>query len=97
MPLFNNFALNVVMMSAFYLGNTLIVVDRFEAEKVLAHICRHRATYFAGTPTMYVYLLQAYDPDRHDVTTLRVVKLLPSRIGSTSYTICFSGSPGRRK
>ena len=73
LPLFNNFALNVVMMSAFYLGNTLIVVDRFEAEKVLAHITRHKATYFAGTPTMYVYLLQTYDPDRHDITTLRVV------------------------
>ncbi len=73
LPLFNNFALNVVMMSAFYLGNTLIVVDRFEAEKVLEHIARHSATYLAGTPTMYVYLLQTYDPDRHDVTTLRVV------------------------
>ena len=73
LPLFNNFALNVVMMSAFYLGNTLIVVDRFEAEKVLAHISRHKTTYFAGTPTMYVYLLQAYDPDRHDVASLRVV------------------------
>jgi len=69
LPLFNNFALNVVMMSAFYLGNTLIVVDRFEADKVLVHIARHKATYFAGTPTMYVYLLQAYDPDRHDVRT----------------------------
>jgi long-chain acyl-CoA synthetase len=73
LPLFNNFALNVVMMSAFYLGSTLIVVDRFEAGKVLAHISRHKATYFAGTPTMYVYLLQAYDPDRYDLTTLRVV------------------------
>ena len=72
LPLFNNFALNVVMMSAFYLGNTLIVVDRFEAQKVLGHISRHKATYFAGTPTMYVYLLQAYDPVRQDVTSLRV-------------------------
>lgn len=73
LPLFNNFALNVVMMSAFYLGNTLIVVDRFESGKVLEHISRHKATYFAGTPTMYVYLLQTYNPDRHDLTTLRVV------------------------
>ena len=38
LPLFNNFALNVVMMSAFYLGSTLIVVDRFEAVKVLEHL-----------------------------------------------------------
>ncbi|CAB1062889.1 Long-chain-fatty-acid--CoA ligase (EC [Olavius sp. associated proteobacterium Delta 1] len=73
LPLFNNFALNVVMMSAFYLGAPLILVDRFEAQKVLEHITEHRATYFAGTPTMYVYLLQAYDPAGHDVTALRVV------------------------
>lgn len=73
LPLFNNFALNVVMMSAFHLGNPLIVVERFEADEVLEHITRHKATYFAGTPTMYVYLLQAYNSARHDVTTLRVV------------------------
>ncbi len=73
LPLFNNFALNVVMMSAFFTGATLIVTDRFEAETVLSHITQHRATYFAGTPTMFVYLLQAYDPARHDVSSLRVV------------------------
>jgi long-chain acyl-CoA synthetase len=73
LPLFNNFALNVVMMSAFYTGAALIVTDRFEAGKVLSHITQHRATYFAGTPTMFVYLLQAYDPARHDVSSLRVV------------------------
>ena len=73
LPLFNNFGLNVVMMSAFYLGARLIVSDRFEAEKVLAHMTRHRATYFAGTPTMYVYLLQAFDAANHDVSALRVV------------------------
>jgi long-chain acyl-CoA synthetase len=73
LPLFNNFALNVVMMSAFYSAVTLILVDRFEAGKVLEHITQYKATYFAGTPTMFVYLLQAYDPDRHDLATLRVV------------------------
>jgi long-chain acyl-CoA synthetase len=72
LPLFNNFAINVVMMSAFYTGSTLIVVDRFEAEKVLKNMTEHQATYFAGTPTMYVYLLQAYDPSTHDLKTMRV-------------------------
>jgi len=61
------------MMSAFYTGGTLIVVDRFEAEKVLKNMTAHQATYFAGTPTMYIYLLQAYDPVKHDLKTMRVV------------------------
>jgi len=73
LPLFNNFALNVVMMSALFTGASLIVIDRFEAAKVLNHITRHQATYFAGTPTMFVYLLQAYDATRHDLGALRVV------------------------
>lgn len=73
LPLFNNFAINVVMMAAFYTGAALIVVDRFAADKVLKNMTEHRATYFAGTPTMYVYLLQAYNPADHDLATLRVV------------------------
>jgi long-chain acyl-CoA synthetase len=73
LPLFNNFALNVVMMSSVFIGATLVLVDRFEAEKVLGSMTRHRATYFAGTPTMFIYLLQAYDPSRHDLSVLRVV------------------------
>jgi len=73
LPLFNNFAINVVMMSCFYTGATMVLVDRFEGEKVLQNITKHQATYFAGTPTMFIYLLQSYDPSRYDVKTLRVV------------------------
>lgn len=72
LPLFNNFALSVVMLSAFWRGATLVVVDRFEARKVLDTIARERCTYFAGTPTMYSYLLQTFEPGRDDVSSLRV-------------------------
>jgi long-chain acyl-CoA synthetase len=73
LPLFNNFAINVVMMCTFYSGAALVVVGRFEAEEVLANMTDKSATYFAGTPTMFVYLLQAYDPARHNLGPLRVV------------------------
>jgi long-chain acyl-CoA synthetase len=72
LPLYNNFALNVVMMSAFFTGATLVGVDRFEARKVLDAIKEHRGTYFAGTPTMFSYLLQEYKEGHDDVSTLRV-------------------------
>jgi len=72
LPLFNNFALNVVMMSCFTIGGTLIVVDRFDGNKVLEHVGQYGATYFAGTPTIFVYLLEAYDRTKHNVSTLRV-------------------------
>ncbi|MFB3924563.1 MAG: class I adenylate-forming enzyme family protein [Syntrophales bacterium] len=72
LPLYNNFALNVVMMSAFFTGATLVCIDRFEARKVLDAIKQHRGTYFAGTPTMFSYLLQEYKEGQDDVSSLRV-------------------------
>lgn len=72
LPLYNNFALNVVMMSAFFTGAVMVLIDRFDANKVLDHVGLHGATYFAGTPTMFVYLLEAFNPKKHNVSTLRV-------------------------
>lgn len=72
LPLFNNFAINVVMMSNFFIGATMVVVDRFDARKVLDNITKHKCTYFAGTPTMFSYLLQEYVPGRDNTESLRV-------------------------
>jgi long-chain acyl-CoA synthetase len=60
------------MMSAVWSGAALIVVDRFDARKVLDLIKAYRATYFAGTPTMFAYLLGEFDPGRDDISSLRV-------------------------
>ncbi len=72
LPLFNNFGLNVAMMGCFAIGGTLVILERFDAPEVLEAVQRHRATYFAGTPTMFVYMLNAFDPAKHDVSSLRV-------------------------
>jgi long-chain acyl-CoA synthetase len=69
--MFNNFALNVLMMNCFTIGGTLVVIDRFDAANVLEHITLYGGTYFAGTPTMFVYLLEAYDPQKYDLSSLR--------------------------
>jgi acyl-CoA synthetase (AMP-forming)/AMP-acid ligase II len=71
-PLFVNFGLNVTMNLCLYGGGTLVLHDRWDTEKVLADIGRHRATYFGGTPTMYVYMVGGIDPSRHDLTSLRI-------------------------
>jgi len=72
LPLFNNFAINVVMMSAIASAASMVVVDRFDARKVLDNVRTHRCTYFAGTPTMFSFLLQEYDPGKDDTASLRV-------------------------
>jgi long-chain acyl-CoA synthetase len=72
LPLYNNFALNVVMMSGFFTGAVMVLIERFDARKVLDAISTRGGTYFAGTPTMFIYLLEAYEADGDDVTSLRV-------------------------
>lgn len=72
LPLYNNFAINVVMMSAFFCGATLIGIDRFDARKVLDVIRIHRGTYFAGTSTMFSYLLMQYKEGMDDVSSLQL-------------------------
>lgn len=72
LPMYNNFAISVVMMSAFFTGATLVVVDRFDARKVLDAIREYRGTYFAGTPTMFSYFLQEFKEGHDDVSSLRV-------------------------
>lgn len=73
LPMYNNFALSVVIMSAFYTAATLVAVDRFDARKVLDAIKEHGGTYFGGTPTMYSYFLHEYKEGHDDVSTLRAV------------------------
>lgn len=71
-PLFTNFGLNVTLNLCLYGGGTIVLHERWDTQRVLADIARHRATYFGGTPTMYVYVVNEFDQDRHDLTSLRV-------------------------
>ncbi|MBM4339422.1 MAG: long-chain fatty acid--CoA ligase [Deltaproteobacteria bacterium] len=73
LPLFNNFALSVLLMPTFFIGGSMVLVDRFEAGKVLDRLSRFKGTYYAGTPTMYIYLLEHLDPKIHNLQSLRVV------------------------
>lgn len=71
-PLFTNFGLNVTLNLCLYSGGTIVLHDRWDTGRVLADIARHRATYFGGTPTMYVYMVGAPEVTEHDLTSLRV-------------------------
>ncbi|WP_342363263.1 class I adenylate-forming enzyme family protein [Terrarubrum flagellatum] len=71
-PLFTNFGCTVNLNLCLFAGGTIVLHGRWDTEKVLAAIKEHRATYFAGTPTMFVYLVGALDPKRHDLSSLRL-------------------------
>ena len=49
----------IILTAGFYLAQTLILVDRFQAEAVLDLIARRRPLIFPGVPTMFRYLLDS--------------------------------------
>lgn len=72
LPIFNNFGATCLMMGTLYNGGTLLLHHRWDTERVLADISRARVTFMAGTPTMFIYMWKSFDPDRHDLSSLRL-------------------------
>lgn len=71
-PLFTNFGLNVTVNLCLYCGGAIVLHERWNTERVLTDIAKYGATYFGGTPTMYVYMVDEIDPERHDLSSLRI-------------------------
>lgn len=71
-PLFTNFGLNVTLNLCLYGAGTIVLHERWNTHRVLEDIARYKATYFGGTPTMYVYIVNEFDPSAQDLTSLRV-------------------------
>jgi long-chain acyl-CoA synthetase len=65
----------VYSMSMQRLGATVVVMERFDAERCLQVIERHRVTHAQFVPTMFVRMLQLPDEvrRRYDVSSLQVV------------------------
>ncbi len=72
LPLFNNFGATCNMNAALFCGGSVVLQPRWDTEQVLQAIGEHRATIMIGTPTMFIYMLRAYDPQRHDLSSLRI-------------------------
>lgn len=72
LPIFNNFGATCLMNGAVYNCGTLVMVERWDTRKVLDAIARHRATFMAGTPTMFLYMLQEYRRDADDLSSMRL-------------------------
>lgn len=71
-PLFTNFGLTVTLNLCLYTGGSIVLHDRWDTARVLTDIGRYKATYFGGTPTMYVYMVNEVDPLKHDLSSLRI-------------------------
>ncbi|MGE7762448.1 long-chain-fatty-acid--CoA ligase [Peribacillus sp. NPDC097895] len=69
-PLFHVFG-NGRLNSAIYAGSTYITLEKFEINKVVDLIRKHRPTIFPGVPTMYIALLNHPDLTADDLSCLK--------------------------
>ncbi|KWW21328.1 long-chain fatty acid--CoA ligase [Peribacillus simplex] len=69
-PLFHVFG-NGRLNSAVYAGATYITLEKFEIDKVVELIRKHRPTIFPGVPTMYIALLNHRDLTADDLSCFK--------------------------
>jgi HIP---CoA ligase len=70
-PFFHCFGYKAGWMMSFIVGATVLPHAVFNADAVLERIGRDRISVLAGPPTMFTSLLEAHDPARDDLSSLR--------------------------
>lgn len=79
-----NHSYGVTLMNGSYLSGSKIVLHPwFNPEATLQAFAKHRITQFAGVPTMYIMLLNTYNPQIHDTSSIEVfvVSAAPMPVG----------------
>lgn len=61
---------NVAINGTFLVGGTVVLLERFDAARVLELIGMHRATLFEGVPTMYALMLNSPTIESADLGSL---------------------------
>jgi long-chain acyl-CoA synthetase len=71
LPLFHSFGQTVLMNAGLSMGNTLVLIPRFDPVAVLGAMQAEKVTVFAGVPTMYWALLSFADQENKiDIPTI---------------------------
>lgn len=71
LPMFHVHGLGIAIHGMVYCGYSMVLLERFEAKRVLEGISKHKCTVFMGVPTMYIKLLEI-DPSGFDLSTMRL-------------------------
>jgi len=58
LPMFHIHGLGIVIHGMAYCGYSMVLLERFEAQRALDEISRNKCTVFMGVPTMYIRLLE---------------------------------------
>jgi long-chain acyl-CoA synthetase len=72
LPLFHIYGMTTSMNVPVCLAAKMVLLPKFDPEKVLETIQRHKVTVFCGVPTMYTALMANPALSRFDLTSIRV-------------------------
>ena len=72
LPLFHSYGLNLVITRTFLSVQTMILMNRFDANQVFANFEKYKVTVFAGAPPMYFAFVNTPGLDKYDVSSLRM-------------------------
>lgn len=72
LPMFHVFCLTVSLNAPLMNGGTVLIMPKFSPQEVFKIAVDHKATIFAGVPTMYNYLLQSAEGNTSAFTGIRL-------------------------
>ncbi len=70
MPLFHVYGMVTVMHFSVLTGSAMVLLPRFETDKVLSAINRYRPAFFPGVPTMYVAINNYPEVSKYDLRSI---------------------------
>ena len=71
LPLFHAYALDLGITRTFQSVQSMVLMNRFDAEKVFQLIEKYKCTIFYGAPPMYFAFVNTPGLDKYDMTSLR--------------------------
>lgn len=72
LPLFHIYGMTTSMNVPIYLAATIVLIPKFDPNKVLEIIQNKKITVFCGVPTMYSILLANKDIETYNLTSIRI-------------------------
>lgn len=71
-PLFTSSGFHFNLMAAWWAGATMVIETEVDLEATLARMTRERTTVYCAVPAVYIFMLDAFDSARHDLSSMRV-------------------------
>jgi fatty-acyl-CoA synthase len=70
-PLFHSFGLSILSLPTLWAGGEVVLQPRFDPSAVWRAVARERISFFGGVPSMFRALLEAFDREPPDVSSVR--------------------------